>query len=47
LLTIVAEYLRAAQQRGPTDPQRVAHTLAELRQACAAPQEALEEVSTP
>ena len=34
LLMSVTEYLRAAQQREGTDAQRIADTLAELRQAC-------------
>lgn len=44
LLTIVAEYLRAAQQRGDTDPHRIARAFAELRRACAAVQDVVEEV---
>ncbi|HKX44981.1 MAG TPA: hypothetical protein VJO99_27735 [Burkholderiaceae bacterium] len=36
LLALVAEYLRAAQQRGGSDPQRIAKSLAELRRACTA-----------
>jgi len=35
LLEAVTAYLRAAQQRGASEPDRVAATLAELRQACA------------
>jgi hypothetical protein len=35
LLEAVTEYLRAAQQRGSSEPGRVAASLAELRQACA------------
>lgn len=48
LLRTVAEYLRAAQQRGRSDPQRIATALAELRQeACAAEPGALEQEATP
>ena len=42
-LATVAEYLRAAQQRGSVDPLRIANAFAELRQACAAVPEAVEE----
>ena len=46
LLAIVADYLRATQQRGGTDPQRIENAFAELRQACTAAPDALEQVST-
>jgi len=35
LLEAVTAYLRAAQQRGASEPERIAAALAELRQACA------------
>jgi hypothetical protein len=46
LLAIVAEYLRAAQQRGSTDPQRIVNAFTALQQACAAAPDAVEGVST-
>jgi hypothetical protein len=35
LLEAVTAYLRLAQQRGSSEPGRIAAALAELRQACA------------
>jgi hypothetical protein len=35
LLEAVTAYLRVAQQRGSSEPGRIAAALAELRQACA------------
>jgi hypothetical protein len=37
LLVAVTAYLRLAQQRGTSEPGRIAAALAELRQACSSP----------